>query len=73
MARTALRIARHAMPENRRILCSGVIACAAFWMINVQISGDLVDNRNLWIFLSLLESVGVFVSRHHLPALGAEA
>jgi hypothetical protein len=31
------------------------VALAVFWLVNAQLSGDLLDNRNLWWSLLLLE------------------
>jgi O-antigen ligase len=33
----------------------GLLALSIFWLLNVQLSGDLVDSRYLWTFLLLLE------------------
>lgn len=38
-----------------RTIGSGLLGLVAFWALNVQLSGDLVDSRYLWFSLALLE------------------
>jgi O-antigen ligase len=52
----ARALARAALEPWQMILASGLIACLVFWLFNVQISGDVIDNRNLWIFAVLVET-----------------
>ena len=39
---------------------TGLSACLLFWFLNVQVSGDVVDSRNLWIFAALTEVAARF-------------
>jgi O-antigen ligase len=56
LSRRAWVFLRSIHKTEEHIYGAGLVTCLVFWLINVQISGDLVDNRNLWIFAALLES-----------------
>lgn len=56
-------------------LAIGLAGLAFFWTLNVQVSGDVVDSRFLWLWLALLESHlrGVLRPNVSLPANRGEA
>jgi hypothetical protein len=37
------------------MLHAGLLSIVAFWALNVQFSGDVVDSRYLWLWLALFE------------------
>ena len=51
----AWRLVNTPMPPPARTLVTGTVSCMVFWLFNVQVSGDIIDNRNLWIFVALVE------------------
>lgn len=55
VASRAWRLVNTPMPPGARILVTGIVSCFVFWLFNVQVSGDVIDNRNLWIFVTLVE------------------
>jgi O-antigen ligase len=58
-----VRRCRRAAGDRR--LAATLAALFAFWILNAQLSGDLLDNRHLWWVLLLLEAVAL------QPAAGA--
>ena len=59
----ALWLVQQPMPPPERALVTGLVACLAFWLFNVQVSGDVIDNRNLWLFAVLVELSARMVQR----------
>jgi O-antigen ligase len=48
-------LVRAPLNPQHAIYASGLVACLGFWIATVQVSGDVIDNRNLWIFVVLVE------------------
>ncbi len=68
LAWRAYSLTRIPLPRRQHIYASGLVACVLFWFMSVQVSGDVIDNRNLWLFLVLLEiatRVGTHVAREN--------
>ena len=53
-----------------RVLRFGLLGLVVFWLVNVQLSGDLVDSRSLWFFVLLFE-IGSLGDRTPAKASGA--
>ncbi len=66
LAWRAYLLARTPLPRRQAIYASGLVACLAFWFLSVQVSGDVIDNRNLWIFAVLVE-IATRVAAHVAP------
>lgn len=62
LVREAHVLLRRTFGCDEYIIATGLVTCTLFWLINVQVSGDVVDNRNLWLFAALTES-GARISR----------
>jgi hypothetical protein len=50
------------LPHRQAVYASGLVACMLFWFMSVQVSGDVIDNRNLWIFAVLVD-IGARVAK----------
>jgi hypothetical protein len=55
LAWRARALVRAPLVRRQAIYASGLVACLVFWFASVQVSGDVIDNRNLWIFAVLVE------------------
>ncbi len=65
------RLLQRARQSEHYVVITGLSACLLFWFLNVQVSGDVVDNRNLWIFAALTE-IAVRFTRRQAMAAGGE-
>jgi len=54
------RLLQRMRQSEHYVVITGLCACLLFWFLNVQVSGDVVDNRNLWIFAALTEVAARF-------------
>jgi O-antigen ligase len=55
LAWRARSLVRAPLDRRHAIYASGLVACLVFWFASVQVSGDVIDNRNLWLFAVLVE------------------